>query len=153
MRRIHMFSNSNAIKAANRKHNLIAVMRAVTWKLIYDITVSFSSNSVGYIKQDFFGLVYQVLTFELKVSSNNVPLLQNSSQRKERLVAHDERPSLNKGSRDLGRWGNDVSVTVVCILRRVNPEYIMSFAYSLAFLPCMLYNYFRIVCTKHHQIN
>ena len=34
-----MFSNSNAIKAANRKHNLIAVMRAVSWKLIYDITV------------------------------------------------------------------------------------------------------------------
>ena len=32
-----MFSNSNAIKAANRKHNLIAIMRAVTCILIYDI--------------------------------------------------------------------------------------------------------------------
>ena len=68
-------------------------------------------------------------------------------------MAHDERPSLNKGSRDLGRWGSDVSVTVVCILRRVNPEYIMSFAYSLAFLPCMLYNYFRIVLSIIKSIN
>ena len=41
MRRIHVFSNSNAIKAANRKHNLIAVMRPVTCKLIYDITVKY----------------------------------------------------------------------------------------------------------------